>query len=46
MAKQFYQSRLIDFKISPLLYFNYRKTTDCAKGVKCKGEEVYEGKFI
>ena len=29
----------------PLIYFNYNKTTDCAKGSHLKERKVYEGKM-
>lgn len=46
MAGNLYQSRRIDFPEGTLIYLNHQKTTDCAKGVTLKGEEVYEGKII
>ena len=46
MTENLYQSRRIDFREGALIYLNYQKTTDCAKGVTLKGEEVYEGKII
>ena len=45
MAENLYQSRRIDFREGALIYLNYQKTTDCAKGSHLKERKYMKGKL-